>query len=108
MRGDGSWTLGVTPDPRRPELARAQAHAPRGLGPKRAHDAARHHHILDTRCSAADCQRIFGGFLYHDPGLSGMELNDAWMETYAAYHAHFDDDTDMRLGELGRLPAGCG
>src|SRR3954447_18706355 len=26
-----------------------------------------HTHILDTRAYAADCQRVFGYFLHHDP-----------------------------------------
>jgi hypothetical protein len=29
-----------------------------------------HHHILDTQAYAADCNRIFGGYLHHTPGYA--------------------------------------
>lgn len=37
--------------------------------PTRDIDAFWHAHILDTRKYASDCERIFGGFVHHDPGL---------------------------------------
>jgi hypothetical protein len=48
-------------------------HPEKQLAPTRDIDAFWHAHILDTRKYAADCERIFGGFLHHYPylGLRG-------------------------------------
>jgi hypothetical protein len=45
------------------------------IAPTRDIDAFWHAHILDTRKYAADCERIFGGFVHHYPylGLLGDE-----------------------------------
>ena len=39
------------------------------IAPTRDIDAFWHAHILDTRRYAADCERIFGGFVHHYPYL---------------------------------------
>lgn len=39
------------------------------IAPTRDIDAFWHAHILDTRKYAADCERIFGGFVHHYPYL---------------------------------------
>jgi hypothetical protein len=43
------------------------------IAPTRDIDAFWHAHILDTRKYAADCERVFGGFVHHYPylGLRG-------------------------------------
>jgi hypothetical protein len=39
-----------------------------------------HHHILDTQAYAADCGRIFGGYLHHTPTYAVTE--EVRQETY--------------------------
>jgi len=39
------------------------------ISPTRDIDTFWHAHILDTRKYAEDCDRIFGGFVHHDPNL---------------------------------------
>lgn len=56
-------------------------------------DEVWHGHILDTRAYAADCERLFGGFLHHAPSFGGgervqLEIGFAstqglWLDVYA-------------------------
>ena len=43
------------------------------MAPTRDIDAFWHTHILDTRKYAADCQRVFGGFVHHQPTLRPLD-----------------------------------
>ncbi len=61
-------------------------------------DAWWHAHILDTQAYAADCQRLFGGFLHHYPyfGMRGTEdraaLEAAFSRTIDLFIRHFGID----------------
>ncbi|MDQ0140507.1 glycine-rich domain-containing protein [Cupriavidus necator] len=59
-------------------------------------DAFWHAHILDTRRYAADCERIFGHVLHHDPyvGIDGPQDEARLMEMAAASDA-------LSLSEFG-------
>ncbi len=56
-----------------------------------------HHHILDTKKYAYDCQEIFGNMLHHNPyfGQGSQEesqlLNDSYIETLELMFKHIDD-----------------
>ena len=69
-----------------------------------------HHHILDTRKYAADCEAVFGSFLHHFPyyGMGGgQDLDDlqrSWINTRSAYQRHFGPPPD----DLWQSPVQCG
>jgi hypothetical protein len=73
--------------------------------PSEAVDEFWHMHILDTRRYAADCERIFGYILHHDPymGIDGPEdevrLQKAAGRSHALYVREF--------GEAAEAPAFC-
>jgi hypothetical protein len=64
-----------------------------------------HMHILDTQRYGADCERIFGHFMHHDPyiGIDGPEDEARLQEAADRSHALF-----MReFGEAAQAPAYC-
>ncbi|HTI17547.1 MAG TPA: hypothetical protein VL598_07780 [Trinickia sp.] len=64
-----------------------------------------HMHILDTQRYGADCERIFGHFMHHDPyiGIDGPEDEARLQEAAHRSHALF-----MReFGEAAQAPAYC-
>lgn len=56
------------------------------LVPSALIDLVWHYHILDTRKYTADCERIFGYFLHHDPYF-GIEGEDSRRENLKAWEA---------------------
>ena len=66
------------------------------IAPTRDIDAFWHAHILDTRKYAADCERIFGGFVHHYPhlGLLGDEdkAEQAANALYALFVVEFGEE----------------
>jgi hypothetical protein len=81
-------------------LALRIAHPDAEIVPCRLVDEMWHRHILDTRAYAADCDRIFGGFLHHFPyfGLRGeadaLALDGAYDDTLELYRAAFGEPAD--------------
>lgn len=72
-------------------------HPERTLVPSELIDLVWHFHILDTRKYAADCERIFGRYLHHDPyfGIGSDESYEenqrAWRETQELWEAEFGE-----------------
>lgn len=60
-------------------------------------DLVWHYHILDTRKYIADCERLFGSYLHHDPyfGIMGPEdrvaNESAWEVTCKLWEAEFGE-----------------
>lgn len=52
-----------------------------------------HHHILDTKKYAEDCEVLFGHFLHHDPyfGIDGPEDRQRNLEAFAATQELWED-----------------
>ena len=72
------------------------------ISPTRDIDAFWHAHILDTRKYAADCERVFGGFVHHDPNL-GMDGNpdqarQAADNLYALFLVEFGAEVPSNAG----------
>jgi len=71
-----------------------------------------HHHILDTRKYADDCEKVFGQFLHHFPyfGLRGEEdrqaLTNAYRDTLEIMRREWGETTEDELVALGG-PAGA-
>ena len=65
-----------------------------------------HEHILDTARYAADCARIFGGFIHHDPHLpeGSRAHSDAFRATIEMYRQAFGEKVKKRK----RGGPGCG
>jgi hypothetical protein len=78
-------------------LTLRQRHPSATLVPSAMIDMVWHYHILDTRKYIADCDRLFGGYLHHDPyfGLNGDEdrkaNENAWEQTKALWQQEFDE-----------------
>lgn len=88
----------------------------RSIVPTREIDTLWHHHILDTRKYAVDCDAIFGGFFHHFPyfGLRGdddaVALKSAFNATIALYQSEFAADptqTYMPGSKLVEAAASC-
>lgn len=62
------------------------------IAPTRDIDKFWHAHILDTRRYAADCERIFGEFLHHNPYLGMLGDEPARDQAATALHALFAND----------------
>ncbi|MFN3181083.1 MAG: glycine-rich domain-containing protein [Nannocystaceae bacterium] len=65
------------------------------LVPTRDIDEMWHGHILDTRAYAADCDRLFGGFMHHCPAWDGedrAELDAAFAVTRALWMRAFGEE----------------
>ena len=88
------------------------------LVPTKLIDRVWHAHILDTRRYAADCDRIFGHFMHHDPslGIGGeqavAQLNAMFDITAAIYEARFAEsyrrDAASRCeGHACHAPSSC-
>jgi len=62
-----------------------------------------HHHILDTRKYADDCQTLFGQFLHHNPNLAkGSDaLNKLFARTQELYRKSFENDVVMSAACAG-------
>jgi hypothetical protein len=62
------------------------------VSPSKAVDTFWHYHILDTQRYAADCDRVFGCFMHHDPyGDAGEPAADAGLSMQQLYEATFGD-----------------
>jgi hypothetical protein len=67
------------------------------LVPSALIDLIWHYHILDTRKYGADCDRIFGYFLHHDPYFgtgseeSRRENMEAWEATLVLWEKEFGE-----------------
>ena len=59
------------------------------IAPTRDIDAFWHAHILDTRKYAADCERIFGGFVHHYPYLGLLDDEEKAKQAGQALRALF-------------------
>lgn len=70
-------------------------------------DAFWHHHILDTRKYADDCEAVFGQFLHHFPyfGLRGEEdmqaLHKAYRDTLETMRLEWGETPEDELATLG-------
>jgi len=62
------------------------------IAPTRDIDKFWHAHILDTRRYGADCERIFGEFLHHNPYLGMLGDKPALDKAAVALHALFASD----------------
>ena len=66
--------------------------------PTRDIDTVWHMHVLDTRAYFADCERVFGTYLHHDPSFgAGSEaerakLREAYEATAYRYQRIFRED----------------
>jgi hypothetical protein len=60
------------------------------LAPTRDIDKFWHAHILNTRQYAADCERIFGEFLHHNPTLGMLGDEDKLDQAAQALHTLFE------------------
>jgi hypothetical protein len=81
------------------------------IAPTRDIDAFWHAHILDTRKYAADCERIFGGFVHHYPylGLRGDQdkADQAANALYALFVTEFGEEAPNNArGAAGTWCAG--
>lgn len=78
-------------------LALRLAHPDADIVPCKLVDEMWHLHILDTRAYAADCERLFGGFMHHFPyfGLRGDDdvqaLSSAYVRTLELYREAFGE-----------------
>ncbi|MUG92088.1 glycine-rich domain-containing protein-like [Scytonema sp. UIC 10036] len=58
-------------------------------------DIVWHHHILDTRKYACDCEQLFGYFVHHNPNLNSrsetnqLSLAKAFYDTKTLFAEHF-------------------
>lgn len=89
----------------------------RPIVPTKTIDTFWHQHILDTRAYAQDCERIFGGFIHHNPyfGMLGDDDRRANREAFARTQELWDTEfgeTITGVGEDCCTPdycrAGCG
>lgn len=82
--------------------------------PSRIVDQAWHWHILDTRRYAADCERVLGYFLHHDPQITVTEADAeaalrGWAaDTLSAYRQHFGEPPAEIWGIRDDNAAKCG
>jgi hypothetical protein len=98
---EGETVLGEPIDPAVAELAYRRfltmrlRYPDRTFVPSGLIDLVWHFHILDTRKYMADCERIFGYYLHHDPyfGINGdedwQENQAAWTDTCALWEVEF-------------------
>jgi hypothetical protein len=73
--------------------------------PSEAVDEFWHMHILDTQRYAADCERIFGYMIHHDPylGIDGPEDEARLLEAAKHSNALFERE----FGGAAQAPAYC-
>ncbi len=103
IESEGELLDGEPIDPVQAELAYRQfltlhlRHPDRTLVPSALIDLVWHYHILDTRKYIADCDRLFGTYLHHDPyfGIGGedncRENEIAWEETKQLWEDEFGE-----------------
>lgn len=78
-------------------LFKYQGSSDKKLVPSIEVDEIWHHHILDTRSYAKDCENIYGYFMHHFPyfGMRGEEdfkdLNQSFASTQELYFEEFND-----------------
>jgi hypothetical protein len=79
------------------------------VAPLKDVDTFWHYHILDTSNYAADCERIFGYFLHHDPyfGLGDEEDHKAWARGAERMRELYGHTFGAQSGPLDG-PAFCG
>lgn len=65
--------------------------------PTRFIDMIWHYHILDTRAYRADCKRVFGAFLHHNPYLGGSGGTRAAENTRRLYQQTFGESIMRNL-----------
>lgn len=80
------------------------------LAPTRDIDKFWHAHILNTRQYAADCERIFGEFVHHNPTLGMLGDEDKLDQAAEAMHTLFEREFgEMAPKSATRAePAWCG
>lgn len=82
------------------------------IAPTRDIDAFWHAHILDTRKYAADCERIFGGFVHHYPylGLLGDQdkLDQAASTLCQLFVSEFGEEVPNNARRARADAAWCG
>ena len=71
-------------------LSLLASHPGTQFAPTRDIDKFWHAHILSTRQYAADCERIFGEFLHHNPTLGMLGDEDKLDQAYQALHTLFE------------------
>lgn len=77
-------------------LTLRQRYPERTLVPSALIDLVWHYHILDTRKYIDDCDRLFGGYLHHDPyfGIDDNSLaenQEAWADTCKLWELEFSE-----------------
>jgi hypothetical protein len=88
-------------------------HPAETIVPNRMVDTFWHYHILDTRAYAADCQRVLGRFLHHDPrfGFGSKQaragLHAAFQRTQDLYRQEFGEEDDRSAVVSTCSPSSC-
>ena len=91
-------------------LALKRTYPDKEIVPNKQVDLFWHHHILDTRKYATDCENIFGFFLHHFPyfGMRDEQdmqnLADAFEETRALYALQY---VETLAGEAPKCKTHC-
>ena len=85
-------------------LAACKAAPHARLVPSSLADVAWHRHILHTRRYAADCARLFGGFLHHEQPDADVErapTGDGWMVQDGPSRCYADPIDPVQAGAHG-------
>lgn len=69
-----------------------------------------HAHMLDSAHYTADCQRIFGGYLHHDPCIGELDLynTQGTLELYKAQFGEMPGDSWKEMLTCAGPGKGCG
>lgn len=78
--------------------------------PPKLADTLWHCHMLDSRKYQADCEKLFGNFIHHNPHFLGEPLQRAWAETRDLFKQTFglDPEDHAFTPEEWRGATSCG
>lgn len=81
----------------------------RGLTPSKLIDAAWHQHMADTEKYMDDCAKMCGGYIHHDPKVTGSKMEEQFAHTNNLFEQEFGIRLDrLNSREENRIPTACG
>lgn len=80
----------------------------RGLTPSKLIDTAWHQHLADTEKYTADCKKICGTFIHHDPKILGEKMEEQYARTKVLFEQEFGIPLDRLHTDENRMAMGCG
>lgn len=118
-RQPGAWSperLQLAAREYRRFLRLRQLHPETPLVPTELMDSVWHEHLLNTRAYFADCMRLFGQFMHHEPEYedepSGHDLHNGLALTARLYRAAFGETPAEMVaarcqGKACHVPSSC-